>query len=45
MTNWVFDELFISARARELIERSDINGIDFWNVKIKSGKELLPDIF
>lgn len=45
MTNWVYDELFISSKAKELIESSDLQGVSFLEVKNKSGKEILNDIY
>ena len=45
MTNWVYDELFVSTKAKELIENSDLTGFVFSEVKNKSGKEALNDIY
>ena len=45
MTNWVSDELFISTKAKELLKGSDLTGFLFWEVKNKSGKENLNDIY
>ena len=45
MTNWVFDELFVSPKARKMLEDSDLQGFSFLEVKNKSGKEILNDVF
>lgn len=45
MTNWVYDELFASPKAKELLELSDLNGFTFLNVLNKSGREVLADIY
>lgn len=45
MTNWVYDELFVSTKAKELLEGSDLKGFSFLEVNSKSGKETLPDVF
>ena len=45
MTNWVYDELFVSPKAKELLESSDLKGFSFLNVLNKSGKEVLADIY
>ena len=45
MTNWVYDELFVSTRAKEMLEKSTLNGFSFVEVKNKSGKEVLNDIY
>ena len=44
MTNWVYDEFFVSPKAKELLESSDLKGFSFLNVLNKSGKEVLADI-
>lgn len=44
-TNWVYDELFASPKAKELLELSDLNGFTFLNVLNKSGREVLADIY
>ena len=45
MTNWVYDEFFVSPKAKELLESSGLNGFDFVGVLNKSGKENLLDIY
>ena len=45
MTNWVHDELFLSPRAKELMEDSDLQGMVFLPVNNKSGQDILEDIF
>lgn len=45
MTNWIYDELFVSSYAKEILELSDLTGISFVNVKNKNGKEVLQDIY
>lgn len=45
MTNWVYDELFVSPKAKELLESSDLQGCSFLPVNNKSGKEILADVF
>lgn len=45
MTNWVYDEFFVSPKAKELLESSDLKGFSFLNVLNKSGKEALADIY
>lgn len=45
MTNWVYDELFVSPKAKELLESSDLKGVSFLNVLNKSGREVLADIY
>ena len=45
MTNWVYDELFVSPKAKKMLENSDLRGFSFLEVKNKSGKEVLNDIF
>ena len=45
MTNWVYDELFVSPKAKELMETSDLQGFCFLEVDNKSGTEILPDVF
>ena len=45
MTNWVYDEFFVSPKAKELLESSELNGFSFLNVLNKSGKEVLADIY
>ena len=45
MTNWVYDELFVSPKAKELLELSNLQGFSFLNVNNKSGKETLPDVY
>ena len=45
MTNWVYDELFVSSKAKELLESSDLQGCSFLPVNNKSGKEILADVF
>ena len=45
MTNWVYDEFFVSPKAKELLESSDLKGFSFLNVLNKSGKEVLADIY
>ena len=45
MTNWVYDELFASPKAKELLDLSDLNGFTFLNVLNKSGREVLADIY
>ena len=45
MTNWVYDELFISTRAKELMESSDLQGVSFLQVKNKNGSDTLADVF
>ena len=43
-TNWVYDELYVSPKAKELLESSDLKGFSFLNVLNKSGREVLADI-
>jgi hypothetical protein len=45
MTNWVYDEFFVSPKAKELLESSDLQGFIFSDVLNKSGKETLADIY
>ena len=45
MTNWVYDEFFVSPKAKELLESSNLKGFSFLNVSNKSGKEVLADIY
>lgn len=45
MTNWVYDELFASPKAKELLELSNLNGFTLLNVLNKSGREVLADIY
>ena len=45
MTNWVFDELFVSPKAKEALESGDLQGFSFLNVRNKSGKEILNDVY
>lgn len=45
MTNWVYDELFVSPKAKELLESSNLQGFSFLPVNNKSGKEILADVF
>ena len=45
MINWVYDELFISTKAKELLESSSLNGFSFLNVNKKSGNATLDDVF
>ena len=45
MTNWVYDEFFVSPKAKELLESSNLQGFSFLNVLNKSGKEVLADIY
>ena len=45
MTNWVYDEFFVSPKAKELLETSNLKGFSFLNVLNKSGKEVLADIY
>lgn len=45
MTNWVYDEFFVSPKAKDLLEASDLKGFSFLNVLNKSGKEVLADIY
>ncbi len=45
MTNWVYDEFFVSPKAKELLESSDLKGVSFLNVLNKSGREVLADIY
>lgn len=45
MTNWIYDELFVSSKAKELMETSHLLGFSFLEVRNKSGKEILPDVF
>lgn len=45
MTNWVYDELFVSPRAKEMLESSNLTGFSFLEVKKKGGSERLPDIW
>ena len=45
MTNWVYDEFFVSPKAKELLESSALKGFSFLNVLNKSGKEALADIY
>ena len=44
MTNWVYDELYVSPKAKELLESSDLKGFSFLSVLNKSGREVLADI-
>lgn len=45
MTNWVFDELFVSERAKAILECQNFKGITFGNVKSKNGSKNLDDIY
>lgn len=45
MTNWVFDELFVSRRAKELLESSDLKGFSFSEVRNKNGSEIMDDMY
>ncbi len=45
MTNWVYDEFFVSPKAKELLETSNLKGFSFLNVLNKSGKEVLADVY
>lgn len=45
MTNWVYDELFVSPKAKELLESSNLQGFSFLNVMNKSGSDTLTDIY
>lgn len=45
MTNWVYDELFVSPQAKELLESSGLTGFSFLNMLNKSGGEVLADIY
>lgn len=45
MTNWVYDEFFVSPKAKELLESGDLQGFAFVGVLNKSGKETLQDIY
>lgn len=45
MTNWIFDELFVSPKAKELLETSNLQGFSFLDVRNKSGKEILNDVY
>lgn len=42
--NWVGDELFVSNRARQVLEQKGITGISFKEVKNKNGTEIFPDV-
>lgn len=42
--NWVGDELFVSNRARQVLEQKGITGISFKEVKNKTGAEIFPDV-
>jgi len=44
-TNWVYDELFASTKAKELLEESNLQGFSFLPVKNKNGREFLADIY
>ena len=44
MTNWVYDEFFVSPKTKELLESSDLQGFSFLPVYNKSGREVLADI-
>jgi len=43
-TNWEDDILFVSDKAKSVIENINIPGISFRDVKNKSGNEIFPDI-
>lgn len=45
MLNWVEDELFVSDSARRIIERSDLTGVQFRDVKNKKGDSILEDVW
>ena len=45
MTNWVYDELFVSSKAKEMLDSSGLKGFDYLEVKNKSGKETLNDVY
>ena len=45
MINWVYDELFVSPKAKELLEASSLEGFSFMEVYKKSGTEPLADVF
>lgn len=45
MTNWIEDELFLSAKAKEKLQQEEIPGISFRQVMNKSGTEALPDMY
>ena len=45
LTNWVYDEFFVSPKAKELLESSNLKGSSFLNVLNKSGNEVLADIY
>lgn len=40
MLNWVADELFISKKAHEILKKSDLVGVTFWDVVDKRNREL-----
>lgn len=45
MTNWVYDELFASPKAKEMLEASELRGFTFLEVKNKSGQQILNDVY
>lgn len=45
MLNWIEDELFVSAPAKELLERSQFSGFYFSEVNDKKGNAPIPGIY
>lgn len=44
MLNWVFDELFIDDKAKEVLIENGFSGIQFTSVYDKQGKSVLPGV-
>lgn len=45
MLNWISDELFVSNSTRNILENSDITGLDYREVKNKKGDTVLDDVW
>lgn len=45
MLNWVFDEIFLNIKAKNILEENDITGISFLPVKNSRGDIILDNIF
>ena len=44
MLNWVEDELFVDVIAKDILQKSEFSGVDFFCVKNKNGSSVLPDV-